>query len=175
MQQKQQQDSSKPYRFRAGEVRQGVVIYWTVIGTFPLFTKQNQKKGQSVNGLQVYFSLCSAKCSAKCSQLSIRVCPSTWLPERKTTGFYKLVILYVWQKSIPLWIFAIAVIIFYLKYWFRVFHFVLEVQKYLNFHHFFIRVLVRFLSPWIVTSNHYLELGTPRSMGSLQRLSCNWE
>ena len=55
------------------------------------------------------------------------------------------------------------------------FHLVLGLRKCSNFHKLFNKVSGSFPSPWIITSSHYVELGTPRTMGLLWRLSCNCE
>ena len=44
-----------------------------------------------------------------------------------------------------------------------------------NFRHFFIWISARFTLPWIFTSTRHVDWGTLKAMGSLQRLSCNWE
>ena len=42
-----------------------------------------------------------------------------------------------------------------------------------HFHNMFLWISSWILSHWITTSPHYVEIGTPRAMGSLWRLSCN--
>ena len=63
--------------------------------------------------------------------------------------------------------------ILYLKYPFNVFnvtlHLTLELRKYSNFHNLFIRVLGKCPAPWIITSTHYGELGTPRDSAETYR------
>ena len=40
-------------------------------------------------------------------------------------------------------------------------------KKILNFHHLFMRVSLKYPTTYIITSTHYVELGTQRAMGSL--------
>ena len=42
---------------------------------------------------------------------------------------------------------------------------ILELKIWSNFHHMFLRIYGRCLTHWIITSHHYIEVGTPRAMG----------
>ena len=72
-----------------------------------------------------------------------------------------------------------SAIIFNLKYLSTVFnvtfYLLLKLRRGSNFNHFFLWVLACFPAPWIFTSTHYVDLGIQNTMGSLERLSCNWE
>ena len=48
-------------------------------------------------------------------------------------------------------------------------------KKCSKFHHMFLMISGRCLANWITTSPHYVEVETPRAMGSIWRISCNWD